>query len=177
MKLEIGKKVCYPGQGVCSVESRTERNIGDSKIKGFYLRVVSDNSSIFVPETNVDSVGLRPVITGSQCKRLITRLAEDFESASSDWKSRSREFMQKLQSGDIFATADVLKKLTYLSHEKRLSFREQTLLEKAKFLIVSEITSSSEQDPAETEVQVIARVERACAKHSAARPRAAVAGS
>jgi len=177
MKLEIGKKVCYPGQGVCSVESRTERNIGDSRIKGFYLRVVSDNSSIFVPETNVDSVGLRPVITGSQCKRLITRLAEDFESASSDWKSRSREFMQKLQSGDIFATADVLKKLTYLSHEKRLSFREQTLLEKAKFLIVSEITSSSEQDPAETEVQVIARVERACAKHSAAHPRAAVAGS
>ena len=177
MKLEIGKKVCYPGQGVCSVESQTERNIGDSKIKGFYLRVVSDNSSIFVPETNIDSVGLRPVITGSQCKRLITRLAEDFESASSDWKSRSREFMQKLQSGDIFAAADVLKKLTYLSREKRLSFREQTLLEKAKFLIVSEITNSSEQDPAATEVQVVARVERACAKHSAAGPRAAVAGS
>ncbi|MBX3281250.1 MAG: hypothetical protein KF756_02115 [Acidobacteria bacterium] len=177
MKLEIGEKVCYPGQGVCSVESRTERKIGDNKIKGFYLRVVSDRSSIFVPEANIDSVGLRPVISGSQCKRLITGLAEDFEAASSDWKSRSREFMQKLQSGDIFAAADVLKKLTYLSREKRLSFREQTLLEKAKFLIVSEITNSSSQDSETTESQVIARVERACAKHSAAHPHAAAAGS
>ncbi|HMM79524.1 MAG TPA: CarD family transcriptional regulator [Pyrinomonadaceae bacterium] len=176
MKLEIGQKVCYPGQGVCSVESRTERKIGETKISGFYLRVVSDKSSIFVPESNIDSVGIRPVISGSQCKRLITRLAEDFESASSDWKSRSREFMLKLQSGDIFAAADVLKKLTYLSREKRLSFREQTLLEKAKFLIVSEITNSSSQDLATCESQVVARVEKACAKHSAAQPHAAAAG-
>lgn len=159
------------------MESRTERRIGDTQVKGFYLRVVSDRSSIFVPEANVDSVGLRPVISDSQCKRLITRLAEDFESASSDWKSRSREFMQKLQSGDIFAAADVLKKLTYLSREKRLSFREQTLLEKAKFLIVSEITNSSSKDPEATAIQVAARVERACAKHLASSSNAAAAGS
>ena len=164
-ELEIGQKVCYPGQGVCTVVSRADRVVGGQQVIGFYLRAQNDNSTIFVPENNIDTVGLRPVITSSQCKKLQTKLAEDFESASSDWKSRSREFRQKLQSGDVFAAADVLKKLTYLSREKRLSFREQTLLEKAKFLIVSEITNSVARDPEVAESDVIARVEKACAKH------------
>lgn len=73
--------------------------------------------------------------------------------------------MDKLQSGDIFATADVLKQLTYLSYEKRLSFREQTLLEKAKFLIVSEITNADHKDEEKVMSDVVALVESACAKH------------
>jgi len=165
MKLEVGQKVSYPGQGVCCVEARSERSVAGGSICGFDLRVLNDNSSIFVPEPNIDSVGLRPVLTQKECKRLMTRLAEDFEAASNDWKSRSRDFMQKLQTGNIYDAMDVLKKLTYLSRVKRLSFREQTLLEKAKFLIVSEITYSAAPDKDLTEGDVLARIERACAKH------------
>ena len=47
---------------------------------------------------------------------------------------------------DVFEAADVLKKLTFLSHEKKLSFREQTYLEKARFLIVSEVRFRAPRD-------------------------------
>jgi len=165
MELEIGQKVAYPGQGVCLVESVKKREIGTHSISVYLLRVLHDNSIIFVPVANAANVGIRPLITQTQCKCLIEKLSEDFESVSDNWKTRSRAFMEKLQSGDIFAAADVLKQLTYLSHEKRLSFREQTLLEKAKFLIVSEITNADPGDEALVLSDVVERVESACTKH------------
>jgi CarD family transcriptional regulator len=170
MELEIGQKVAYPGQGVCLVESVKKREIGATTINVYLLRVLSDNSTIMVPTANAKSVGIRPLISQKQCKCLIAKLSEDFESVSDNWKTRSRAFMDKLQSGDVFAAADVLKQLTYLSHEKRLSFREQTLLEKAKFLIVSEITNAYRGKEIEVMSDVITRVESACVKHIGAEP-------
>jgi len=68
----------------------------------------------------------------------------------------------------------VLKKLTFLSHEKKLSFREQTLLEKAKFLIISEIRLASGKGARETDI--VGLVESACTKHTVTQPHVSAAG-
>lgn len=171
MELIIGQKVAYPSQGVCMVESVQKKTIGNASIQFYSLRVLNDNSIIFVPMANAESVGIRPIISSLQCKKLITRLSADFEPVSCDWKTRSKEFMGQLQSGDVFAAADVLKKLTFLSHEKKLSFREQNLLEKSKFLIVSEITNAeiADEDALRSEIERL--VELACSKHLRTQPK------
>jgi CarD family transcriptional regulator len=171
MELVKGQKVAYPSQGVCMVESIECRKIGDNSIDFYSLRVLNDNSVIMVPTENAESVGIRPVISAIQCKQLISRLSADFEAISSDWKTRSRHFTEQLQSGDVFEAADVLKKLTFLSHEKRLSFREQTLLDKAKFLIVSEITNAEAADEDKLRAEIDALVETACRKHLRSQPK------
>lgn len=170
MELTIGQKVAYPNQGVCLVEEIKHHTVGAASMHGYYLRVLSDNSTIFVPEGNTDSVGLRPLISSSQCRKLINKLSEDFEPVSCDWKTRSREFTEKLRSGDVFQAADVLKMLTFLSHEKKLSFREQTLLEKAKFLIISEITNTCPGPHVLLASDVVSLVELACSKHIFTQP-------
>jgi CarD family transcriptional regulator len=78
--------------------------------------------------------------------------------------------MEKLHSGDIFEAADVLKKLTFLSYEKKLSFREQTMLEKAKFLIVSEVSNADKKDHGLMEGEICRLVESACSKHRSIQP-------
>jgi CarD family transcriptional regulator len=170
MQLTIGQKVSYPNQGVCLVEEIKTYIVGPNTVSGYGLRVLSDNSTIFVPEANAKSVGLRPLITSRQCRKLIDTLAEDFEPVSGDWKVRSREFTEKLRSGDVFQAADVMKMLTFLSHEKKLSFREQTLLEKAKFLIVSEITNTCPKTYINAASDIVKRVESACSKHLFTQP-------
>lgn len=170
MELEIGQKVAYPGQGVCLVESIEKREIGDHTISAYLLRVLNDNSTIFVPTSNADSVGIRPLISPSECHQLISMLSEDFEPVSGDWKTRSRRFTEKLRTGDVFQAAEVLKMLTFLSHEKKLSFREQTLLEKSKFLIISEISNADPKHKSPLESQIIALVESACSKHLFTQP-------
>ena len=170
MQLTIGQKVAYPNQGVCIVESFKKCTFGVRSMSGFSLRVLNDNSTIFVPEENAGSVGIRPLISSSQCRKLVGMLSEDFEPVSGDWKTRSRELSEKLRSGDIFQTAEVFKMLTFLSHEKKLSFREQTLLEKSKFLIVSEISNADPKERMPMESEIVSLVESACTKHLFTQP-------
>ena len=120
MELIKGQKVAYPSQGVCMVENIESKRIGENSISFYALRVLNDNSIIFVPMANAESVGIRPIISSIQCKSLIAKLSADFEAVSCDWKTRSRHFTEQLQSGDVFEAADVLKKLTFLGHEKKL---------------------------------------------------------
>lgn len=170
MRLNIGQKVSYPSQGVCLVEGIQNKIIGSNSMNFYSLRVLSDNSTIFVPTANAEAVGIRPIICTSETERLMSSLEKDFEDVSCDWKTRSREYAEKLQSGDVFAAADVLKKLTFLSHEKKLSFREQTLLDKAKFLIISEITNANPVDEAKISSKIDRLIAAACEKHLAVQP-------
>jgi len=170
MQLMIGQKVAYPNQGICLVEGTTTCTIASCNIEGFTLRVLSDHSTIFVPTANAENVGIRPIINSSQCKKLISELSKDFEPVSGDWKIRSKEFTEKLHSGDIFEAADVLKKLTFLSYEKKLSFREQTMLEKAKFLIISEVSNADPHDHSLMEGEICRLIESACSKHREIQP-------
>lgn len=170
MELVIGQKVAYPSQGVCLVEDIEKKIIGSDSIKFYLLRVLYDNSTIFVPTENAETVGIRPIISRSQLKRLLSDLENDFDEISTDWKLRSREYSEKLQSGDVFAAADVLKKLTFLSREKKLSFREQNLLDKARFLIVSEIINANVEEEEIVEEKVATLVQCACRKHQIKQP-------
>ena len=45
-----------------------------------------------------------------------------------------------MRSGSIFDMADVLKSLTFLSRSKSLSFREKRMLDRARALIVTEVS-------------------------------------
>jgi CarD family transcriptional regulator len=171
MELRIGQKVVYPGQGVCVVEELRQKDIGGRTLQFYALRVAGDGSVIFIPTANADGVGIRPVISRNRCKDLINGLSTDFEPVSADWKTRSRQFTDQLQSGDVFEAADVLKKLAFLSHEKKLSFREQTLMEKAKNLIISEVTNAGKKDEGSLRGEIDELVESACRKHLNTQPR------
>ncbi len=170
MELIIGQKVAYPNQGICLVEDIENKKIAGNSMNFYLLRVLSDNSTIFVPTANAETVGIRPIITSKQYKNLVVNLAKDFGAVSDDWKVRSREYNEKLQSGDVLEAADVLKKLTFLSREKKLSFREQTMLEKAKFLIVSEVTNAGLADEGKIESTLKELIENACTKHHVIQP-------
>lgn len=170
MELNVGEKVSYPSQGVCVVEHTVEKKIGDVLMKFYALRVLRDSSTIFVPVANASAVGIRPIICLKEYKNLISQLGGEFENVSDDWKMRSKDYGEKLQSGDVFKAADVLKKLTFLSHEKKLSFREQTLMEKARFLIVSEVCSAGLAQENKIENKITELLGDACHKHLDTQP-------
>lgn len=165
MNIRVGQKVAYPNHGVCRVEAIKNKQDGTHNEEFYSLRVLANNSSILVPKHKAASVGIRPVIKPLDCVVLMKFLAEDFDNPASDWKVRSREFVAKFQTGDIFAVADVLKKLTYLMQNKALSFREQRMIEKAKFLVVSELAIVCSQPECSMEEKVDASLACACAHH------------
>lgn len=165
MEFRIGQKVSYPNHGVCKIENIGKREAAANATEFYSLRVLANNSEIYVPVCNAESVGIRPVISNIQSRGLMEFLANDFDEPESDWKIRTREFGEKLQTGDAFETAEVLKKLVFLAHFKKLSFREQKMFEKAKFLIVSELATACSKKDCKIEKQVDELLEAACRKH------------
>ena len=71
-----------------------------------------------------------------------------------DWKGRFQENSDKMRSGAIAEVAHVFKSLSHLALQKTLSYRERRMLDRARYLIVSEIAEVSKLSEAEAEVKV-----------------------
>jgi CarD family transcriptional regulator len=108
---------------------------------------------------------------------LLKNLSDDFSSPANDWKDRFKDFSEKMRTGDIFEVADVLKNLTFLSHIKPLSFREQRMLERARYLVISELAAVCRQPECSVEPRVEQALGRACTKHERRPARARAAGA
>ena len=169
MDFRIGQKVSYPNQGVCAIESLDRKDVNGRPVEFYSLRLLSNNSIIFVPKDNTRTVGVRPVINSVQCSEVLNFLADDFEEIVPDWKTRVRDFSAQIQTGDIFQVGDALKKLTFLTTFNQLSFREKRLWEKTKFLVVSELAAVCSQTECEVEEKVDKCLAEACEKHNLSR--------
>ena len=72
-------------------------------------------------------------------RKIFTLLGDGTIDQHPNWKGRFKENSDKMRTGSFYEVADVLKGLTFLSRKKSLSFREKRMLDRAKFLLVSEI--------------------------------------
>jgi CarD family transcriptional regulator len=161
----IGQKVVYPNHGIGTIEQIEQKQIGAALLPFYTLRLAANNSLVLVPVPNATEVGLRAPITSGECEMLLKALADDFSSPANDWKDRFKEFSEKMRTGDIFEVADVLKHLTYLSHSKPLSFREQRMLERSRYLVISELAAVCRQPECNITPRVEDALTRACSKH------------
>jgi CarD family transcriptional regulator len=168
MVFKVGQKVIYPNHGIAIVE-KIESRQADGEEQDFYLlRLQAYDSVVMVPMRNAAEIGLRRLIPARQCDELLEALAKDFSQPPSDWKDRFREFSEIMRSGDPFAVAEVLKSLTYLNQHKPLSFREKQMLERARYLIVSELALVRRRSEATIAPKVDAALNGACSKHAQA---------
>jgi CarD family transcriptional regulator len=173
----IGQKVVYPNHGIGTIEQIEQKQIGATLLPFYTLRLAANNSLVLVPVPNASEVGLRAPISSGECELLLKALADDFSSPVNDWKDRFKEFSDKMRTGDIFEVANVLKHLTYLSHTKPLSFREQRMLERSRYLVISELAAVCRQPECNVTPRVEDALARACAKHDRRPTRVRAAGA
>jgi CarD family transcriptional regulator len=173
----VGQKVVYPNHGIGIIEQIEHKLIGATALRFYTLRLAVTNTLVLVPVANASEVGLRSPITSAECELLLKNLADDFTCPPNDWKDRFKDFSDKMRSGDVFEVAGVLKTLTYLSHIKPLSFREQRMLERARYLVVSEMAAVCRQPECKVAPRVDIALERSCAKHDRNPARVLAAGA
>ena len=140
MTFQVGDKVIYPNHGLGIVERVEEKTILGTTCGFFHLRIVANDTTVLVPVANVDNVGLRKAITDEEVERLFGLLSDGKIDNHQNWKGRFKDNSDKMRTGSIYDMADVLKSLTFLAKSKSLSFREKRMLDRAKALIISEIS-------------------------------------
>jgi len=138
----IGERVVYPNQGVGTVENISSRSFG-SRFERFYLlRLTANSMTVMVPFSHVGQVGLRKVTRNGEIARVLGYLGERAVKSKIDWKDRFKENTDKMRHGSLLEMAEVLKTLLLLQAEKPLSFREKKMLERARHMLVTELSIS-----------------------------------
>ena len=160
MTFQVGDKVIYPNHGLGIVERIEEKTILGTTCGFFHLRIVANDTTVLVPVANVDGVGLRKAIDDAEVERLFTLLGDGKIDNHQNWKGRFKDNSDKMRTGSIYDMADVLKSLTFLSKSKSLSFREKRMLDRAKALIISEVSEVMRQKALEVEEQVDRALEK-----------------
>lgn len=140
MKFEVGDKVIYPNHGLGTVQCIETRTIMGTTCGFYSLRMADSDTTVLVPLDNVDGVGLRRAIGDREVKKLFTLIGNGKIDNHQNWKGRFKENSDKMRTGSIYDVVDVLKNLTFLAKSKNLSFREKRMLDRAKSLVVSEIS-------------------------------------
>jgi CarD family transcriptional regulator len=159
-EFKIGDKVVYPNHGLGIIEQIEKRSMGDRMEEFLTLRIVANDSTVMVPRSNTTNVGLRRVVTRKEVEEVFDVLKDTKITLYDDWKGRFQENSDKMRTGSITEVARVFKSLSHLALQKNLSYRERRMLDKAKYLIVSEI-AEVERMPVD---QVEAKIDRAVSR-------------
>src|ERR1700681_2624673 len=142
MEFKIGDKVVYPNHGVGVIE-QISYGMLDGRTETYYmLRITSNSLKVMVPRSNAEAVGLRPVIRNGDTTKVLGYIEKGKFNSHHDWKHRFKENSERMRTGSLIEVAAVLKSLVALSRTKPLSFREKKMLERAKYLLVSELATA-----------------------------------
>ena len=142
MDYKIGDKVVYPNHGVGIIEQINFGVLNGRTEKYYMLKIYSSGLKVMVPASNAISVGLRPVIRNGETLKVLSFLEKGKPNSHHDWKHRFKENSERMRTGALIEVAAVLKSLVSLSRTKPLSFREKKMLERAKFLLISELATA-----------------------------------
>jgi len=173
MDFKLGEKVVYPNHGVGQIEQISYGYVNGKSERFYMCKIVSSGLKVMVPQSNIESVGLRPIIRSTQAGEVLSYLERGRSDSHHDWKHRFKENSDKMRTGSLMEVAAVLKGLIALSRTKPLSFREKKMLERAKHLLVTELATVRNT----TEQAVEVNIARALAKAKLQMPQTSVAAA
>jgi len=139
LNFHIGDKVVYPNHGVGIIEQIGSRSIGAAVERYYLLNIKASSLKVMVPCQNAGNVGLRRVIRNGDVQKVLDLLSLSENGSNGDWKDRFKENSERMRTGSLLEVAGVLKSLIALHQAKPLSFREKKMLERARYLLVSEL--------------------------------------
>ena len=140
MSFQIGERVVYPNHGVGVIENISSRNFGSQMERFYLLRLATNHLTVMVPFSHVSDVGLRKVTKTAEINRVLAFLSDGSIKLTADWKDRFKENSDKMRVGGLLAVAEVFKTLIIIQREKPLSFREKKMLDRARTLLISEVS-------------------------------------
>lgn len=152
---KVGDKIFYPNQGLGVIEDIQDENYYGENFNIYHVRILYNNTLVLVPSSNAGEIGIRKPISEKTIDKIFKFMRNGGVDVTMNWKGRYKEHQSLMKSGSIIDMAFVLKCLYYLNLIKPLSFREKKMMEKAKHLIVSEMSEVTSIPCSEIEEKVL----------------------
>ena len=162
MSFQVGEKVVYPNHGVATIENISSRVFAGQAERYYLLRLTYSSLTVMVPFSHADELRLRKVTRNGELARVVSFLSEGRCRRYNDWKDRFRENTEKMRDGSLLAVAEVLKSLLVLQSRQVLSFREKKMLDRARHMLITELSTSralTEEEASEVLSKALAKAQ------------------
>lgn len=136
---DIGDRVVYPMQGAGKIVAIEKKELLGMVKEFFILQMPIANIRISIPVDQIDNIGIRPVMSIEDGKKVMEILRDSSSQMSENWSQRYRENLENLKSGDPFEMAEVIRNLQMRDMEKGLSTSEKKMLSKTRKMLISEL--------------------------------------
>lgn len=147
-QFKVNGSVVHPAHGV-GVISEIKDMIISGRLNKYYVIEfpLNELDRVMIPVENAENLGLRPIAdkkTMAECLDIIkdteTKYLAELEQES--FHKRHKEYVDRVQSGDVCEVAKVFKALYERSRDRDLGLKEKFLLERAEKMIVGEVMYS-----------------------------------
>ena len=134
-----GDKVVYPHHGAATIIGTEKREFDGKKQEFFVLQVAIDQLILRVPASRSLDLGVRPVISKTAARRVLSVFRTEPEEAGANWSRWYKLLTEKINSGDIYQVAEVVRDLTFAQQTKGISPALKRMLSKARLILASEL--------------------------------------
>jgi CarD family transcriptional regulator len=156
----VGDKVVYPHHGAATIIKKEKIEFDGERTDYFVLEVATDQLTVRVPTESALELGVRPVISKTVARKVFATFRDEPQEAGSNWSRWYKLLTEKINSGDIFQVAEVVRDLTYAQQIKGISPALKRMLAKARLIIISELRFALQLE----EEEAIKRLDRALPK-------------
>jgi CarD family transcriptional regulator, regulator of rRNA transcription len=136
---KVGDNVVYPHHGAGTIVKREQREVMGESREYLIIKILHNDMTVNVPAENAERVGLRKVIDEEAVKKVVKYLTSGGTEMPKNWNRRFKHNRDKMKTGDIFETAEVVRNLSLRDGEKGLSTGEKQMYVKAKKILASEL--------------------------------------
>ena len=134
-----GDRILHPMHGAGIIKEIEKREILGS-VKDYYiLHVPCGDMKVMIPVDNCDAIGVRPIVSEEEIEAAIGILKQESTQMIGNWNKRYRENMEKIKTGNIDLVAEIVRNLTRIDRENRLSAGEKKMLSNVRKILQSEI--------------------------------------
>ena len=105
-----------------------------------------DKMTLRVPVHRATAAGLRPVSSLEQMKKVFVTLKSRARTSRGMWSRRAQEYEAKINSGNIFSVAEVVRDLHQNVDQSERSYSERMIYESALARLVGELAAAEGTD-------------------------------
>lgn len=156
MRFNENDLIVYPSHGVCKVERKVKKSIGDRETTFVEVKTLLNSLTIIFPIESYGNLSLRPLISKKQANELLRQIKTYTPTnLKATWNRRYRECQEDLRSGDPVRLAQTYKALAIVAKTGNPSFGERKMFEIANGLLSLEFSKVFDVPPEKAEQMLL----------------------
>ena len=165
-KFKIGDAVFYPSAGVGMIETIEDVYISGQADPFYVIRIIESGMVVKVPAATAGNTGIRPLVGPRKIKEVQRVLAEKNAKrvTGGNWTERCKDLERRINQGDTFELAAVVRDLLRWKGQTGLSFEESMLLETASNYLSYEIATVQKVQPENAYQELVKQVNKSASK-------------